>query len=340
MRGKILIIGAGPAGIEAAFCLAENNYQVYLLEKNKEIGGNILNWEKLFPDFTNADEVREKLFEKVNHKNVELKTGTEIVQLDTEKGKWVAQDRSGKIYEADAVLLSTGFEVFDASRKEELGYGIYNNVITSVEFEKMTKNGQILTTGEVAPKRIAFLNCVGSRDEKVGNHYCSRVCCINGVKQAIEYKEYVPDGEAYVFYMDLRMFGQCYEELYRTSQQDFGVQFIRGRISEAAGTIDNRIQIKAEDTLAGVPLKITVDMLVLMVGMEPSPATKRLGNQNGINGAYGFVKASGSFLSDNQTEKDGLFLAGTCKRPLTIPETLADARAAALQIIEYLEQHP
>ena len=339
MRGKIIIIGAGPAGIETAFCLAENDYQVCLLEKNKQIGGNILNWEKLFPDFTSADEVRKKLLEKVNHKNIELKTDSEIVQLQTENGKWIAQDQSDKTYEAEAVLLSTGFEVFDAGRKEELGYGIYDNVITSVEFEKMTRNGQILTDEGIVPKRMAFLNCVGSRDEKIGNHYCSRVCCINGVKQAIEYKEYVPDGEAYVFYMDLRMFGQCYEELYRTSQQDFGVQFIRGRISEAAGTIDNRIQIKAEDTLAGLPLKITVDMLVLMVGMEASPSTKRLSNQNGIDGAYGFAKASGSFLFDNQTEKNGLFLAGTCKRPLTIPETLADARGAALEIMGYLNKN-
>jgi heterodisulfide reductase subunit A len=338
MKGKILIIGAGPAGIEAAFRLAENNYEVCLVEKNQQIGGNIVNWVKLFPDFTSADDVRKMLFGKVNHENIKLKIATEVVRLYAENGKWIAQDQAGKTYEADAVLLSTGFEVFDANRKEELGYGIYNNVITSVEFEKMTKDGQILTTEGIVPKRIAFLNCVGSRDEKVGNHYCSRVCCINAVKQAVEYKEFVPDGEAYVFYMDLRMFGQCYEELYRTSQQDFGVQFIRGRISEAAGTIDKRVQIKAEDTLAGLPLKITVDMLVLMVGMEPSTATKQLSKQNNVDGVYGFAKASGSFLYDNQTERDGLFLAGTCKRPLNIPETLADARAAALQIMEYMQE--
>lgn len=336
MKGKILIIGAGPAGIEAAFCLAENDYQVCLIEKNHQIGGNILHWVKLFPDFTLADDVRMKLVEKVNHQHIDLKTDTEIVKLSEDRGKWYAQDQKNERYEADAVILSTGFDVFDANRKEELGYGIYNNVVTSVEFEKMTKNGQILTTEGLTPKRIAFLNCVGSRDEKVGNPYCSRVCCINAVKQAIEYKELIADGEAYVFYMDLRMFGQCFEELYRTSQQDFGVQFIRGRISEAAGTIDQRIQIKAEDTLAGLPLKITVDMLVLMVGMEPSHATQRLSAQNGIDGAYGFAKALDLFLSDHRTKKEGLFLAGTCKRPLSIPETLADARAAAIQVMEFV----
>lgn len=337
MEQKVLIIGAGVAGAEAAAQLAENGIRVCLLEKSAETGGNVKNWVKLFPDFTSAQDVRNGIFDKLKHPNIEVRTGVTVHKLAEENGQWIAEDQQGNRYEASAVLLASGFEPFDANRKEELGYGIYDNIITSVEFEKATKAGQLLTTQGNAPKRIAFLNCVGSRDEKVGNNYCSRVCCINAVKQAIEYKELVPDGEAYVFYMDLRMSGQCYEELYRRSQQDFSVNFIRGRISEASGTIDKRVQIKAEDTLTGLPLKITVDMLVLMVGMEPSEGTRLLAHQNGIAGEYGFAQAAGTFLADNQTGKQGLFLAGTCKRPLTIPETLADARSASLQIMEYLK---
>lgn len=340
MEKKVIIIGAGPAGLEAAAHLAENNIQVSLFEKEEQTGGNVKNWVKLFPDFTDADSVKDMLESRSKHKNIKLKTGVSISKLYNEKGKWIAQNGTDKTYEADAVLLATGFEPFDATRKEELGYGIYDNVITSVDFEKLTKNGKIVTTQGTTPQRIAFLNCVGSRDEKVGNQYCSRACCVNAVKQAIEYKEMVPDGEAYVFYMDLRMSGQCYEELYRTSQQDFTVNYIRGRISEAAGTIDNRIQIKAEDTLTGLPLKLTVDLLVLMVGMEASLSTKQLSKQNNIEGEYGFAQAVHSFLGDNRTQHEGLFLAGTCKRPLTIPETIADARAAAMQIVEYILQLP
>ncbi len=336
MEKKVIIIGAGPAGIEAASQLADNNIKVCLMEKETEVGGNIKNWIKLFPDFTNASDIRKALFEKLDNKNIELKTGVTVNKLYTENSKWIVQNGSDNLYSADAVLLASGFEPFDAGRKEELGYGIYDNIITSVEFEKMTKNGKILTVQGEIPKRIAFLNCVGSRDEKVGNHYCSRVCCVNAVKQAVEAKELVPDSEVYVFYMDLRMAGQYYEELYRKSQQDFNVNFIRGRISEASGTIDHRVQIKSEDTLTGLPLKITVDMLVLMVGMEPSRTTKLLSQQNDIEGEYGFAKAFGSFLDDNRTDKKGLFLAGTCKRPLTIPETMADARSSAVQIIKYL----
>lgn len=339
MKKQICIIGAGPAGLEAAYFLAEEGFQVCLLEKEEQPGGNLKHWIKLFPDFTDAESVRKELIRKVNHQNIELKTNFAVNKLYRENKRWrIAGNQDKDAFEADAVLLATGFDVFDASRKEELGYTIYDNIITSVEFERMTKGGEILTSQGTIPTRIAFLNCVGSRDEKVGNHYCSRTCCINAVKQAIEFKELVPEGEAYVFYMDLRMSGQQYEELYRKSQQDYGVNYIRGRISEASGTINNRVHIKAEDTLASIPLKMTVDLLVLMVGMEVCSASKPLIKQNGIEGEYGYAKTSDSFLKDNLTHQKGLFLAGACKRPLTIPETLADSRAAVLHIVEYLRE--
>jgi heterodisulfide reductase subunit A len=335
-KGKILIIGGGPAGLEAAYNLAQNNYKVSLFEKDTDLGGNIKKWVKLFPDFGDASEVKRNLIEKVKNQNIELNTNINISELYSEDGKWFAKSDFDKIYKGDAVLLAAGFETFNPSRKEELGYGIYNNVITSVEFEQMYKIGKILTKQGKTPQRIAFLNCVGSRDEKVGNHYCSRVCCINAVKQAIEFKEMLPDAEAYCFYMDMRMAGQFYEELYRKSQEKFGVNYIRGRISETAETIDNRVQIKSEDTLTSLPLKMTVDLLVLMVGIEASNSTTVLAKQNEINGEYGFAKSKGLHGDDNLTKKEGLFLAGSCKRPLTIPETLADGRAAALQIMNYL----
>ena len=338
-KEKILIIGGGPAGLEAAYNLAINNYHVSIFEKDNETGGNIKKWVKLFPDFSDADEVRTNMINKVyNQTNIDIKTNTTITKVYQKDGKWQLESSEQNTYQGDAVLIATGFETFDANRKEELGYGIYDNVITSVDFEQKFKTGKILTAQGNVPKRVAFLNCVGSRDEKVGNHYCSRACCINAVKQAIEFKELLPDSEAFCFYMDMRMSGQFYEELYRKSQEKFGVSYIRGRISEAAATIDNKIQIKSEDTLTGLPLKMTVDMLVLMVGIESSNSTTELAKQNEINGEYGFAKSLGLHASDNLTKKEGLFLAGTCKRPLTLPETVADARAAALQIVNYLKK--
>lgn len=334
---KIIIIGGGPAGLEAAYHLAQQNYKVTLLEKELETGGHIRMDVKLFPDFEDASKVRKQLSDKMNHPSIDLKTGICVNSLFQEGDKWCVKNDNNTFY-GDAVLLTTGFETFDASRKEELGYGIYDNVITSVEFEAMLKTGKILTSDEKVPQRIAFLNCVGSRDEKVGNHYCSRVCCINGVKLAVCFKELVPNAEVYCFYIDMRMTGQQYEELYRTSQEKYGVNFIRGRISEAASTFNKRIQLKSEDTLAGLPLRITVDMLVLMVGMEPSKSTTLLAGQNDIKGAYGFAASLGINRNDNQTLKEGLFLAGTCKRPLSFRETIADAGAAAIQIMDFLKK--
>jgi len=334
---NVIIIGGGPAGLEAAYNLANNDCKVILLEKETNIGGHIKTWVKLFPDFGNADEIRKTFAEKIKHGNIELITGVDISKLYSKNEKWVAKNGTDKEYEADAAILATGFQVFDAKHKEELGYGIYENVITSVDFEIMYKTGKILTAQGTIPKRIAFLNCVGSRDEKVGNHYCSRVCCINAVKQATEFKELVPDGEAYCFYMDMRMAGQFYEELYRKSQEKHNVIYIRGRISEAAATFDKRVQIKAEDTLTALPMKMTVDILVLMVGIESSHATTQLSRQNEIEGPYGFAKSLGLHNSDNKSTKQGLFLAGTCKRPLTLAETVADARAASIEVINYLK---
>ncbi|MDD4149359.1 MAG: FAD-dependent oxidoreductase [Bacteroidales bacterium] len=337
MDKKVLIIGGGPAGIETAYSLALQDVKVVMIEKDANVCGNIQNWEKLFPDFKDAEEVRKILSQKLNHPNIEVITNTEIKNLYPQGNLWFAKNDDERIFEANAALLATGFEVFDAKRKEELGYGIYDNVITSADFEKMYKSRKILTAEGRVPQRIAFLNCVGSRDEKVGNHYCSRVCCINAVKQAIEFKELVPDAKAYCFYMDMRMAGQFYEELYRKSQEKYGVTYIRGRTSEAAVTRDNRIQIKAEDTLSALPMKMTVDLLVLMVGIEASAGTTLLSEQNDVLGLYGFAKPLGLYSEDNMTTKPGLFLAGTCKRPLTLPETLADARSAATDIIKYLK---
>ncbi len=336
---KVIIIGGGPAGIEAAYNLALNNCSVTVLEKEAHIGGNINNIVKLFPSFVSADEIHENFSQKSQHENIKLYTNTDITQLFFENDLWHAKDASGETYTADALLLSTGFKTFDARFKEELGYGIYSGVITSVELEAMFKEGKITTPEGKIPQRIAFLNCVGSRDEKVGNHYCSRVCCINAVKQSISIKELLPDTEVFCFYMDIRMAGQFYEELYRKSQEKHNVNYIRGRISEAAATIDNRVQIKCEDTLNQLPMKMTVDLLVLMVGTEASDGTTNLGEQVGVKGEYGFAKSLNLHGADNLTIKKGLFLAGSCKRPLTLPETMADSRAAAFEILNYLNQN-
>ena len=332
---KIAVIGAGPAGIESASILAREN-EVLLFEKSATALSNILDKAYLFPDFSSASEIADSLNSKLINENIKLMLNTEVVDIVRNDSEWKIVDKSGKNYFVDAVLITTGYQTFDATRKEELGYGIYKGVVTSIDMERMIKYNQIVNSINESPKRVVFLQCVGSRDEKSGNRYCSKVCCVTAVKQAIEVRKMLPEAEIYIFYMDLRMWGQHFEELYRESQEKYDVRYVRGRISEASSTFDRKIQIKAEDTLLGVPLKMTTDLLVLMVGMEASCGTRDLGKKCGIDGEYGFVKTSSPHLNDNETAEKGLFVAGSCKRPMTINDVLNDARSAACVVMDYV----
>lgn len=339
MQKRVTIIGAGIAGLEAADLLTNRGYSVTVVEQSSAIGGNVRNWDRLFPNQRRASQVLEPIIAKYNrHSQVTLHTDSTITAYHSHNRTHTLTLSTGKKVEADAILICTGFQVFDAHRKEEYGYGIYDNVITSADLEKTMANGrQVLTVQGEIPKRVAFVHCVGSRDEKVGNTYCSKVCCVTAVKQAIELKEMYPDSEAFCLYMDLRMYDRYFEDLYREAQEQHNVNFVRGRLSEVAEGFDGRLQIKTEDTLLGKPLKLSVDMLVLMTGMESCGQASELGSMLGVaRGNDGFFTPASEHTDFNLSGKEGVFLAGTCKGPKNIAETIADARSAANAICTYL----
>ncbi len=333
----VAVIGAGIAGIEAATQVANMGHKVIVIEKDDRPGGHVAGWDRLFPFQRNATLMTKELLSQSKEFKILNQTTVADVQQDGDKFRIWLSDGQG--ITASAVLVSTGFKLFDAHRKEEYGYGIYDNVITSADLERMFASGKPVTkkNGEKL-NRIAFIHCVGSRDEKVNNRHCSKVCCATAVKQACEIKQMYPDAEVYCFYMDLRMFDRHFESMYLEAQTTYGVMFVRGRLSEAAESIDGRVTIKAEDTLMGNQLKITVDMLVLMTGMEAAEGTEALSEKLDIVvGKDGFLNPADDYLQSNLTRREGVFLAGTCTGPKTIPETLADARAAAISIDAYLK---
>lgn len=333
MSKKVIVIGGGIAGMQTAVTLSELGLQTTIIEKNEVLGGKLNSWYKLFPTLTPAYEVVEELERQLNATSTQVVLNTRVESIDHQG---VIVDDGKRIY-ADAVVICVGFDVFDARIKEEYGYGIYKNVFTSVDIERMFNKGDIELTNNRAPQKIAFLHCVGSRDEKVCQRHCSRVCCITAVKQAIELKEMFPESEIYNFYMDIRMFGPGYEEMYRQAQEQFNIHFVRGRISEASQTIDSRIQIKAEDTLVGRPLKMTVDMLVLAVGMVSAKSNEQFAENKAID-LYesGFIRPKDQFTGNVSSGGKNIFYAGTVTAPKNVGESINEGIAAAYKVSQYL----
>lgn len=319
--------------MQAALRLSEQGAEPLIIEKEAELGGKLRGWYVLFPSFTPASEVLSELRRRVQERGIEVMTSTEVSGF-TRQSVTLAD---GRTLPCDSVVVASGFTLFDATVKEEYGYGIYDNVITSADLERMFAEGRVACADGSRPKRIAFLHCVGSRDEKVCQQHCSRVCCITGVKQAIEMKRLFPEADVFNFYMDIRMFGPGYEEMYREAQQRYNIHFVRGRISEASPTIDNRIQIKAEDTLTGRPLRMSVDMLVLLIGMRANDSNAPFAEQAGLKRApSGFMEPRDMFLGNARSNVEGIFYAGCITAPKNIGETLNEGTVAADAAMEYL----
>jgi heterodisulfide reductase subunit A2 len=337
MGKHVVVIGAGPAGIETSANLSKLGINVTLVEQEEATGGHLKKWHALFPSLISGHEALDSLQKNLGDV-IKIKTGIKVTGLEVVNNYFTISGHNGWQEKADAVVIATGFQLFDARRKEEYGYGIYENVITSADLEELFASGKdFVNRHGVKPQRVGFIHCVGSRDEKVNNLHCSKVCCITAVKQAIEVKQLLPNAEVFCFYMDLRMFGRHFEELYKEAQEKYNIQFIRGRLSESTEDKDGNIVLKVEDTLLGKPLRLKVGMLVLMVGMEPVAGTKLLTANLGLNKVPdGFIQPFDEILQTNLTEIPGVFVAGTCSGPKSVADSMADARSAALAVMEYL----
>lgn len=338
MSSTVVVVGGGTAGMEVAGQLAGAGYLVTLLEKGERLGGHVSNWHHLFPDRRNSAEVIKYLTDKIKHENITLLMNTSVKNVKKSRRKFTITTNQGNEITADALVVATGFDLFRSERKEEYGYGIYDNVISSADLEKkFSENNLKMTNGKI-PKRVGIVHCVGSRDEKAGNVYCSKLCCITAVKQAIEFREKLPGSKVFCFYMDMRMGGALYEELYIESQEKYGINYIRGKVSEVCESINNSLIVKVEDTLAGRPLKMELDMVVLMAGIENSAGSKEIGDVLGLKlGENRFFQSRDLHFGSNISNVDGVFYAGSCTAPMNITETISHARAAVSDVQDYLK---
>ena len=331
MKEIIVIIGGGIAGMEAASQLLKLGYSPIIIEKGDRLGGHVARWNRLFPDMTPAQDLVSGLIAGCKDANIFL--NTEISFINRLKESYTIMLSNGISINTKHILITTGFRLFEAEKKEEYGYGVYDQVITNADLENWFNTGDDDRINNSRMESIGFVHCVGSRDEKARNTQCSKVCCITAIKQAIELKEKYPHASIYCFYMDLRLFGKKFEDFYTKAQRDYGIHFIRGRVSEVSEDIEGKVIVKAEDTLLGKPIKVTLDLLVLMSGMVCNPdSTKTAGMLALPIDSDGFLQSSDNVFHITSSPKKGIFYAGACTGPKTVPETLAEARSAVLEI--------
>jgi heterodisulfide reductase subunit A len=235
-----------------------------------------------------------------------------------------------------AVIVATGFDVFDAGEKGSLGYGRYPNVLTGLDLEHILAREDCLRVpgNGTEPKNIAFVQCVGSRDK--GHGYCSQVCCKYAMRLAglIRYRN--PDARLTIFYIDLQTAGKGFAQFYEKYKED--IRFVRGVPVEVLRTASGDLEVKFEDIAQGQVCRDDFDLVVLSVGISPAKNSWDLARTLGINLADdGFFDTKGS-LSPNETNVDGVFLAGTCQGPRDIPDSIAHGIAAASKAMQVLAQ--
>ena len=245
-----------------------------------------------------------------------------------------------------AIIVSTGFETFDASRLPQYGYGKYPTSTRASKWSVSPRasgptNGEVVLRDGTHPKSVGIVHCVGSRDERT-NRWCSRVCCMYSLKLAHMVKDHT-GANVYNFYIDMRTPGKSYEEFYDKLLSE-GVHFIRGRVAEVTDWAikpeeEGKLVIRVEDTLAGVVRRVPVDMVILSTGLEPQADAASVASMFGISRtADGFFAEAHPKLRPVETNTDGVYLAGCAQGPRDVPDTVAHAGAAASMAIGLLNR--
>jgi heterodisulfide reductase subunit A len=238
--------------------------------------------------------------------------------------------------EAGTIIVATGADVFDPSALPQYGYGKYLNVITSLEFERLINaggpsGGRLIRPSDMkVPKRVAFIQCVGSRSNKTGRTYCSNVCCMNTIKDSLLIKEHWPETEIYVFYVDIRAYGKGFEDLYKRAKKE-GVIFIRGLPAEIIEDKRTRnLWLIGENTLLKEPYKMNFDMVILSVGLEPRKDSEVIQRLLTLSRTQdGFFMEAHPKLRPVDAATGGIFFAGCAEAPKDIKDSVTQASAAA-----------
>jgi len=238
-----------------------------------------------------------------------------------------------------AIIVATGFKLFDVTEYTRLGYGKYPNVINAMEYERLinaagpTQGHLIRFSDGAVPKNIGFVQCVGARDTQKGVPECSRVCCMYGIKNAVMAKEHDPEAEVTVYYADIRAFGKGFEEFYEMAKTRFGVKFVRGRVAEVDEDLENKsLIVQVEDTNTGQLMTKVHDLLIISPGLQPPEDLSDLAEELGIGlSDDGYIQVRDGLVAPVDTGKTGVYVCGCADGPKDIPDSVTAGSAAAMR---------
>ncbi|NIO69748.1 MAG: FAD-dependent oxidoreductase [Anaerolineae bacterium] len=371
---RAMVIGGGVAGLQAALDIADAGYPVILVEKEARLGGHVAQLSGTYLNFNAASDMLASMIERVKkHRRIQVLTEAEVQEAGGYVGNFTVQvsqrgDRStgqqeGSLvdssssdlqspisnlqsltFDVGAIVVATGYELYPKERLGEYGGGKYPDVIDGLQFERMLASDGP-TRGEIrrpsdgkVPQEVVFVQCAGSRDPELHQPYCSKVCCMYVAKQAIMYKQQVPQGQAYVFYIDIRSQGKGYEEFVQRAMEDHDVLYLRGKVSKVFEE-DSKVVVWGVDTLTGTPLEVAADLVVLATATVPNAGAKDLGQRLRISvDEHGFFSEAHPKLRPVESLTAGIFLAGAGQFPKDIPETIAQASGAAAKVLQLFSQ--
>jgi len=337
----VLVIGGGIAGIKASQLLAAPDRKVYLVEKTSSLGGKVKSFSKLFTNMESGSSlITQEIKSLLDNKNIEVLTESEIEQILGFLGNFEvkvirkAEDKEQN-FNVGAVVLATGFELFDPKGLPQYGYGELDDVYTSLEFEEMNipdgpTGGKVLLKNGKPPESVAIIHCVG-REEK---GYCSKVCCLYSFKFDRMLQSQLPGVKVSHFYSDLCIPGKSFQKFYEGTKE-MGVEFVRSAKTEVTGN-GKGLTVKYE-TEFGKQDSFTTDMVILLPAMESSGDAQKFAEMLNIpRDEKGFLVEEHQLLSPVSSAVEGIFVVGCAQGPQSISESIVQSEAAAGKILSAL----
>jgi heterodisulfide reductase subunit A len=329
-----LVVGGGISGITSALCLGNQGFKVYLVEKEPELGGMLRKINRLYPTNEEAATVLKASIEAVNnHKNITTLVSTTLKSVDGYIGNFDVTAVKGSEetkFKVGTVIIATG--ALEYRPTGLYGYDQYDRVLTQVDLERVLQSGKAVMDKFFKPQRIAMIQCVGSREDKPPRSYCSRICCMVAVKNAMQLKEWYPDSEVYILYQDMQTYGKDYEEHNRKAREA-DIKFInytKKNPPEVTLLPDNRVKVTVTHALLGEKRELDCDLVVLSTPLVQHESAKELSKILKVPlGQDEFFLEAHVKLRPVDFATDGIFVCGTAQGPKDIGESISQAYAVS-----------